>query len=168
MKNILFLLIFGLLLTSCKKDTITPGNYQAGTPPTNQPNNWQSNYGNGGVLPSWGNGSANNQLVGVNLLLTKVVVNFASTVKHDTIHFVSNTKYCVGSDTTKYNYLLYSTMGNSTLEFYQFNPINGLYLVCNNFNANVFTTMQVGGTVDLVFKDHFNQSVLYTTTFKKI
>ena len=92
------------------------------------------------------------------------------TAKNDTIHFVSNTKYTVGSDTTKMGYSLYSSTGsfNSTIDIYQFNPINGLYLSANNFNANAFASAPVGGTIFLNLKDNNTTGAIYVSTFKKI
>ena len=81
--------------------------------------------------------------------------------------FITNNKYTVGSDTTKYTYILYTTMGNTTLEYYQFNPINGLFLVSNNFNANVFTSTPINRNVVLILKDNLS-NVSYTSTFVKI
>ena len=47
-------IILGVMLTSCSKDEITPGNYGPGTPPATDTTNWQDQYGNGGTLPNWG------------------------------------------------------------------------------------------------------------------
>src|ERR1700747_2557801 len=132
-----FLLV--VLLTSCTKQPITPGNYTMVQP---SQTTTTYTYTNGGTVLTGTNTANNNQLVGTNWVLTDVVFNYSHTIKNDTIHFVSNTKYTVGSDTTKCNYSLYSSTGsfNSTLDIYQFNPINGLYLSANNFNANAFAT----------------------------
>jgi hypothetical protein len=46
-----------LLLTGCSKEEITPGNYTAGTVIVGGSNNWQANFQNGGVLPTWGSNS---------------------------------------------------------------------------------------------------------------
>lgn len=166
MKNLLVLLSFILFATSCKKEAITPGNYQANQTIADT-TTWQGQYGNGGTLPNWGTPNNTNPLSGTNWILTDVNYNYAHVNKNDTIHFVSNTRYTVGSDTTKFSYVLYSTMGNGTLDLHQFNPINGLYLSANNFNPSTFTTTPIGGTISLNLKDNFS-SAIYTSTFKKI
>lgn len=158
--------LLGILLTSCKKEPITPGNYQPNVTVVDT-TNWQSQYGNGGTLPNWGTPNNNNPLYGTNWVLIDVYYNYAHVNKSDTIHFISNTRYRVGSDTTKYSYSLYSTMGNGTLDLHQFNPINGLYLSANNFNPSSFTSTPIGGTILLNLKDNLSNG-LYTSTFKKI
>ena len=169
--NTKILIIFGFLIatlfSSCKKQPITPGNYQTVQAPVDT-SHWQNGYNNGGSTPTFTNTTTNNQLFGTNWVLTDVYFNYAHTTKNDTVHFISNTKYTVGSDTTKYRYSLYSTMGNSTIDIYQFNPINGLYLSANNFNANAFTSTPVGGTIFLNLKDNYNANATYVSTFKKI
>jgi hypothetical protein len=169
MKNLVLILILAIGLVSCKKEDITPGNYHQ-TSQTQDTSNWQSNYGNGGTLPTWGNGNTtNNQLFGTNWVLTDVYNNYAHTAKSDTVHFISNTKYTVGSNPTQYTYNLYSTTGNWSMTLNTFMPINGLTLSCSNFNANVFATCPIGGTIQLNLKDNFsNTNNLYVSTFKKI
>jgi hypothetical protein len=173
-KNISLLIgiIFGFLVaslfTSCKKEPITPGNYQPNQTVVDT-TNWQDQYGNGGTLPNWGTPNNTNPLYGTNWVLIDVYNNYAHVTKSDTIHFISNTRYTVGSDTTKFSYALYSTMGNGTIDFHNFNPINGLYLSANNFNPSTFTTTPIGGTILLNLKDNLTSTNnLYTSTFKKI
>jgi hypothetical protein len=173
-KNVALLIgiIFGFLVaslfTSCKKEPITPGNYTTQAAPVDT-SHWQNGYTNGGSTPTWGTPNNTNPLFGTNWVLTDVYNNYAHTAKNDTIHFVSNTKYTVGSDTTKWSYSLTSTMGNGSISFYQFNPINGLYLSASNFNPNAFTSTPIGGTILLNLKDNFTSTNnLYTSTFKKI
>lgn len=161
-------LTLGLLFTSCKKESITPGNYTTQPAPVDT-SHWQNGYSNGGSTPTWGTPNNTNPLFGTNWVLTDVYNNYAHIAKSDTIHFISNTKYTVGSDTTKCLYSLTSTMGNGSISFYQFNPINGLYLSASNFNPNAFTSTPVGGTIFLNLKDNFaSTNNLYTSTFKKI
>ena len=169
MKNLITFLIAVVFITSCKKSAITPGNYKAGTPPATDTSHWQTQYGNGGVIPTSTTTPANNNLVGTNWVLTDVYNNYAHVAKHDTIHFISNTNYQVGSNPTKFTYSLYTSMGNGTIDLHQFNPINGLYLSANNFNPSAFTTTPKGGTILLSLKDNFNSTNnIYVSTFKKI
>jgi hypothetical protein len=173
MKNITSFLIgiiffVGSLFTSCKKGGITPGNYQPNQTVVDT-TNWQDQYGNGGTLPTWGTPNNTNPLYGTNWVLINVNHNYNHVAKNDTIHFISNTRYTIGSDTTKFSYNLYSTMGNGTIDLHQFNPINGLYLSANNFNPSAFTSTPIGGTIFLNLKDNFtNTNNIYISTFKKI
>lgn len=166
--GIIFGFLFASLFTSCKKEPITPGNYKT-VVPQQDTSNWQNQYGNGGSTPTWGTPSNNNPLYGTNWVLIDVYNNYAHVTKNDTVHFLTNTKYTIGSDTTKFSYVLYTTMGNATIDLHQFNPINGLYLSANNFNANAFASVPVGGTILLNLKDNLSTTNnLYTSTFKKI
>lgn len=167
MKKIIILIGIVLMISSCKKEPITPGNYQTTQAPVDT-SHWQNQYTNGGSTPNWSNGSTTqNPLFGTNWVLTDVYFNYAHQPKNDTIHFITNTKYTVGSDTTKFGYSLYSTFGNGTIDLYQFNPINGLYLSANNFNPAVFASTPVNGTILLNLKDNFSSGI-YNTTFKKL
>jgi hypothetical protein len=166
--GIIFGFLFASLFTSCKKESITPGNYQPNQTVVDT-TNWQDQYGNGGTLPNWGTPNNTNPLFGTNWVLIDVYNNYAHVTKSDTIHFISNTRYTVGSDTTKFSYNLYTTMGNGTIDLHNFNPINGLYLSANNFNPSTFTTTPIGGTILLNLKDNLTSTNnLYTSTFKKI
>ncbi len=174
LQNIFKLIVIGcvllvlLILCSCKKEAITPGNYQPNITVVDT-THWQDQYGNGGTLPNWGTPNNTNPLYGTNWVLIDVNYNYAHVTKSDTVHFISNTRYTVGSDTTKFSYALYSTMGNGTIDLHNFNPINGLYLSANNFNPSTFTTTPVGGTILLNLKDNLTSTNnLYISTFKKI
>lgn len=167
MKNLILILALTISLIACKKEPITPGNYTMTVPPQDT-THWQSQYSNGGTLPNWGGNSTNNQLFGTNWVLTDVYNNYAHITKNDTIHFISNNKYTVGSNSTQYTYNLYSTTGNWSITLNTFMPINGLTLSCSNFNANVFATCPVGGTIQLNLKDNFSSTNnLYVSTFNK-
>lgn len=163
--SVLVGMIIGLFFISCKKEPITPGNYQAGTPETTT----VTPMTNGGTLPTIGTATVTpNQCNGTKWVLIDVYNNYAHVSKSDTVYFISNNRYKINSDTTQYTYILYSTMGNSTIVLNTFIPINGLNLTANNFNANAFTSVPVGGTIQLTLKDIFSSSSIYTSTFKKI
>ena|ERR1035437_7714283 len=162
----LIIVIIGLF-SSCKKDPITPGNYQAGTLPVDT-SHWQNGYGNGGVLPNWPNGgSNNNELVGTNWVLTKVMPNgFGATAKSDTIHFVTNTKYYVGSDTTNSAlYTLYTSQNNVTLTFKPFLPMNYMQCSTNQLGVGFASGAYITG-VDFV--NLYNTVSSFKAWFKKI
>ncbi len=116
-----------LLLASCSKDPITPGNYQPGTPDTTSNSNWQDQYGNGGTLPNWGNGGVqNNELVGTKWVLTKTVTAFATSFPNDTIRFVSNTEYTLNNGAVRpYQLSAGVASTNKTLSLYFFQPFGG-------------------------------------------
>jgi len=170
MKNtslLIGIVLFTVFLTSCSKDEITPGNY-AIQPTIVDTSHWQNQYTNGGSSPTYGPKNNNNELFGTNWILIDVYHNYAHVTKDDTIHFIANNQYTVGSDTTKCLYTLTYTMGNGSITFNQFNPINGLYLSANNFNTSAFK-IQKGGEVFLNLKDNFTtKNNVYTSTFKKI
>ena len=115
-----------LLLTSCSKEEITPGNYQAGTQPIVSTTNWQDQYGNGGTLPNWTSGTTNNELVGTTWVLTKVMSGFATTYPNDTIRFVNNNSYTLNNGAIR-PYQLTSGVAstNKTLSLYYFQPFGG-------------------------------------------
>lgn len=125
---IIISILIGALLTSCSKDEITPGNYTAGTVTVGQQNNWQADYQDSGVLPTWGTNTSgtNNQLVGTTWVLTKVVSGFSTTFPNDTIRFVSNTNYTLNNGAVR-PYTLTSSAGttNKTLTLNFFQPFGG-------------------------------------------
>ena len=166
MKNILFLLIFGLLLTSCKKDTITPGNYQAGTQPTNPPSNWQSGYGNGGVLPPWGNTTSNNEVVGTTWVLTYLKIGFATPpLPADTIRFTTNTSYTINGGAVR-SYQLSSgvTLSSKTLTQNYHYPFGS-----GNYAGEVATTFVADGVIlNCQFKNINSTTENIFASFKKI
>jgi hypothetical protein len=167
--------LIGGLFSSCKKEPITPGNYQAPVPPPIDTTHWENEYTNGGTTPINNNGNNtntndnNNGLVGTNWVVTKFLIGFSTTTPNDTIHFISDTKYSVNIDTTKFNYTFYVTEGNATISFYPFRPINSLNLTSNNIGYNVFKNVPISQEVVLILKDLFSTPTKqYTTTFKKI
>jgi len=163
--------LIGGLLTSCKKEPITPGNYKAPVPPQEDTSHWQNQYTNNGTTPNWDNGNDNNDLLGTNWVVIEVVAGYPTlhTYPNDTIHFIDNNHYSVNSDTTKFIYNFYPTQGNSTISFYSFRPINSLNLTSNNIGANAFNGLSSGQEVILVLKDLYSTPVKqYTTNFKKL
>jgi len=131
--SLIVLLITTLFLVSCEKEIITP---------TKQPEpvdttKWQDQYTDSGTLPNWTvNQNTNNELVNTNWVLTKIVAAFGTTTMNDTIHFISNNKYYVGSDTTNSGlYTLYTSQNNVTLTFKPFIPMN--YTQCSTNQLGV-------------------------------
>jgi len=168
MKNILiFVFLTSILFTSCKKEEITPGNYQAGQVPPHDTSHWQNQYGNGGTVPTGtGTDTVNNELVGTTWVLTKVVINYASTVKHDTIHFITNTKYYVGSDTNLTAlYTLYTSQNNVTLTFKPFIPMNYMQCSTNQLGVGFASGKYITG---IEFVNQYNTVSNFKAWFTKI
>lgn len=121
---ILLVLFIILVLCSCSKEPITPGNYQAGTTPVEDTTSWQWQYNEGGVLPNWN--SQENELVGTKWVLTKIVTGFATTYPNDTLKFVSSTNYILNSNAARpYNLSSSVASTNKTLTLYYFYPFGG-------------------------------------------
>jgi len=140
-----------LLLASCKKEPITPGNYNPNVDPPEDTTTWVWQYGNGGTLPNW-SPNQNNDLYGTTWVLTKVVTAFATSYPNDTIRFVGNTNYTLNNGAIR-PYQLSSSAGstNKTLALYYFAPFGGshysaqvgYYFVSDGFIANAeFTNIQ--------------------------
>ena len=113
------------LLGSCKKDTITPGNYQAGTTPVKDTTTWQWQYSNGGTLPNWSNNQAN-ELAGTKWVLTKIVTGFATSFPNDTIEFINSNNYVMNGNAARpYQLTAGVASTNKTLTLYYFYPFGG-------------------------------------------
>lgn len=126
MKTILTLIASVLFLVSCKKEPITPGNYQAGTKPEQDTTSWIDGVVDGGTLPNWNNGNQNNELVGTTWVLTKMVAGFTTTYPNDTIKFVSNSNYTLNNGSVRPYSLSNGTVStNKTLSLYYFAPFGG-------------------------------------------
>jgi hypothetical protein len=126
MKKILMIIGLAVLIVSCEKEPITPGNYGAGTPTPPDTTTWQWQYGNGGTLPNWGSGTQTNELVGTVWVLTKVVNGFATSYPNDTIKFVNNTNYTLNNGAVRpYQLTAGVASTNKTLSLYYFAPFGG-------------------------------------------
>lgn len=158
-KSITFLIgiiLLGSLFTSCKKDNITPGNYKTVTPPIDT-THWQTQYSNGGTVPTWNAGGDTNVAVGTTWVLTYLQVGFSTPpLPIDTIRFISNTSYTINNGGAK-PYTLTAGVATSskalTLNYhYPFGSGNyvgqvsstfvtdGVILNCEFVNTNTTTT----------------------------
>jgi hypothetical protein len=165
----LLLLSFVFYFSSCEKDDQI-GPYGV-APEQKDTTSVLDTYTHAGSTPNsnWTNQQIDNSIKGTVWVLFEVSQGYVRTPKSDTLNFITNTKYTLNSDTTKHIYSLYSTMGNSTITFNRFDPINGLYLSANNFYESVFETTPVNGTILLNLKDNLsNNSETYKSEFKKI
>lgn len=161
--TLLFVVII-LSFSSCTKQET--GKFEAVEEEVFESTPWQDEYTNAGTIPNW-DSVEDNQLCGTNWVLIDVYANYAHVEKNDTIHFINNTKYTIGSNSYEYSYVLSSTMGNSTLQLNTFIPINGLTLSCSNFWAGMFESIQVNGTMQLLLNDVYSTTT-YSSTFKRI
>lgn len=174
-KNIVLLIgiIFGFLVaslfTSCKKEPITPGNYQT-VAPTQDTSHWQNGYTNGGTLPTGTTSATPNNLSGTNWVVTVVTTSWpiVTTYPMDTVYFINNTTYKVGYNGVVNAYNFYSNTSGSTLTINSFVTINSLNFTCNNVTYNSFSNVSVGGSVILKLKNVLNTADIYTTILKKI
>ena len=142
-KNIALLIgiVFGFLVaslfTSCKKEPITPGNYQAGTQPIDTTNTTMTN---GGTTPTWTTSTTNNDLAGKKFLITDYKIALTTqAINNDTVYFINTTQYKVGYLGNVYTYNFYPTSyGNATFVLNSFNPATSLSLSATIGN-NAFT-----------------------------
>jgi len=166
MKKINIILILALLVFSCKKQDITPGNYKAVPPQKNT--TFVDPYKDGGVLPDWVDSDVKNELCGSSWILTKVIVGLVSTTYNDTLNFITNNSYTLGNDTAvKYRYSLYSVQNNLTLTFQPLKPVNSLQCTTDQL-GNGFSKGPSGTIFFATFKDPYNVNNHFVAWFKKI
>lgn len=124
MKHLISVLILILLITSCKKEPITPGNYKPGIPTNND--TIRDYYNDGGTLPNYNGNSYKNDIANTVWVLTKVVTGFATSYPNDTITFVDNRYYRIDNNAVR-PYTLTSGLSttNKSLTLYYFYPFGG-------------------------------------------
>lgn len=139
MKNLVLILLLSISFIACKKESITPGNYQT-TTPQQDTTSWQNGYGNGGTLPNWGNPTNGNDLVGKKFRVVDYKIGIASQmVNADTLYFISLNQYKVGYQGTVYTYNFYATSyGNATFVLNNFVSATNLSLSAT-IGDNAFT-----------------------------
>jgi len=172
MKKNIILIGISLLVSffvSCKKEPITPGNYQPNQKIVDT-NNWVNQYGNGGTLPSWDTPTNRNSLYGTTWIVTEVTTPWpiVTTYPKDTVYFIDNTRYKVGVNGVVNNYTFYFNNVGATLTINNFVTINSINFTCNNVTYNTFSHVNVGGSVILKLKNVLIVSDIYTTIFKKL
>jgi hypothetical protein len=161
--SLIALFISTLVFVSCEKETITP----AKQPEPIDTTKWQDQYTNGGTLPNWNvKPNTNNELVGTNWVLTKIVAGFGSITMNDTIHFIANNKYYVGSDTTNSGlYTLYTSQNNVTLTFKPFIPMNYTQCSTNQLGVGFSKGKNITG---VEFVNLYNVTSTFKAWFVKI
>jgi hypothetical protein len=149
-----FLTVFAIfVMSSCKKE-ITPGNYTLGEE-TLDTTTWQWQYTYNGVLPNWGNGSINNELVGTKWVIRRYNIGgFNMTYPDDTLFFINNTNYLINGlqanfQTYQITNITGSTNKSLTLNFLQ--TFGG-----SNYSGQVgqfFNTQGLTSELPIVFND---------------
>ena len=158
--GVLVTLLF--FITSCQKETPKPTKTK-----TKDSTVYVDPYTNGGVLPDWTGGNVdNNELVGTTWVLTKIINGFGTTIMHDTLHFVTNNKYYVNSDTTNSSsYTLYSAQNTMSLTFKPLIPVNHIMCGTNELGIGFASGSQIIG---VQFKDTYNTSNTFKAWFTKL
>jgi len=159
MKKLIFLLVLGLVFTSCKKEEFGQYN-QVLEPVDNLPT---TTYVYGGTLPS--TGTVSNDLVGTTWVLTKYVSAFATEYPYDTIAFVSNNEYTInGGAVRTYQLNSLPLSNNFDLSLYFFFPMGG-----SHYSGEVGGTFIGDGEINNVqFQDIQNEGNTILTWFTKI
>jgi len=159
MKKLIFLLVLGLVFTSCKKEEFGQYN-QVLEPVDNLPT---TTYVYGGTLPS--TGTVSNDLVGTTWVLTKYVSAFATEYPYDTIAFVSNNEYTInGGAVRTYQLNSLPLSNNFDLSLYFFSPMGG-----SHYSGEVGGTFIGDGEINNVqFQDIQNEGNTILTWFTKI
>lgn len=163
MKNfkILSIPLILMLLTSCYKETYPK--YISG-PEKVDTTKWENEYLNVGTIPT-PTGPVINVLSGTNWVLVKYMSVFATQTPNDTIHFVSNNKYRMNSQTNEQQYSLSSLVGstNYSLELDFFMSFGG-----SHYNGQVGQNFVQDGQINnTIFTDFYGNTKI-KAWFKKI
>lgn len=161
MKNLIYILLVFVALTSCKKEEF--GQYHTVQENTyNNPSDTTS-YTYGGTLPSGTNST--NDLVGTKWVLTKYVSAFATEYPNDTIDFVSINQYTInGGAVRTYQLGSLPLSSNYQLSLYFFFPFGG-----SHYTGQVGQYfIQDGQISNVEFIDNQNSSTTIKAWFIKI
>jgi hypothetical protein len=166
MKPILF--IFSTLVVaffgSCKKETITPGNYVISQPKPDS-SNWQNQFNNGGTVPTWGTGN-NNPAVGTTWVLTYMKVGFTTPpLPADTIRFIDNTNYTInGGANRPYQLTNGVSLSSLTLTLNYHYPFGS-----GNYTAEIATTFVTDAVIlNAQFRNINSTTTMVLASFRKI
>jgi len=164
MRNYLALFI-SILLISCQKEEITPGNYHLGQQ-TIDTTTWKYVYNNGGVVPSWGNTSDSNELIGTRWVLTYLQIGFSTPpLPPDTLNFISVSKYTINDGSERPYQLSNNVATNSkTLTLYFHYPFGS-----GNYAGQVASTFVSDGVIlNCEFKNINTPTTVVRASFSKI
>ncbi len=166
MKNIILGFILSIfLLASCKKDSITPGNYKT-TPAPIDTNHWQNQYTNGGVLPTNTSNSGANEVVGTTWVLTYLQIGFStSPLPIDTIRFITNNQYSINSGAVRpYNLSTSAGVSSKSLTLNYHYPFGS-----GNYSGQVASTFVADGVIlNCEFVNTNTSTTKVRASFKKI
>lgn len=157
-----YFMVITVLLSSCKKDTIVPGNYQPNQPPTADTSNWRNTYTNGGGVPT---STVSSGLIGTTWVLTHLQIGFNTTLPIDTIKFIDNTNYKINGGSNR-TYQLSSGIGSNskTLTLNSHFPFGS-----GNYSGEVASTFISDGVMNNVeFKNTQTTSSTVRAWFTKI
>jgi len=166
-KITLLIILTLVIITSCGKEAIVPGNYELGTKEPNAITN-EVIYSHGGTLPTWVNGSStdSSSIVGTKWVLWKLNNGFANTFPNDTINFISTTYYKLNSSNHIRNYNLTSNVAstNRTLTLHYFAPFGG-----SHYSGEIgFNSVEDGEINASEFKNIQNTTMTIRAWFIKI
>ena len=143
----LMLLVISILIiflgVSCRKNTITPGNYIA-KPELKDTTRWQTNYTNGGVIPTTNLSTTPNEFVNTKWVLTYLQIGFSTPpLPVDTVFFIDNNHYTINSGSYR-TYQLYSgvTLSSKTLLLNYHYPFGS-----GNYSGQVASTFVTDGVI---------------------
>ncbi len=161
MKNLIYILLVFIALTSCQKEEF--GQYQQVSENMYNPTDNTTLYTYGGTLPNAGN--ATNALVGTTWVLTKYVSAFATEYPNDTIQFVSINQYTInGGAVRTYQLSSLPLSSNYDLSLYYFFPFGG-----SHYSGEVGNTFISDGEINNVdFINIQNSSSSIKAWFVKI
>lgn len=159
-------IVFGMLLvntlTSCKKESIKPGNYDL-VKPNQQINN--VDYIDGGTMPNT-NGVKKNELNGTKWVLTYLQIGLSTPpLPIDTLKFVNNNTYVINSGTAR-TYSLYNNVGTSskTLILNNHYPFGS-----GNYAGEIANTFASDGVIlNTEFINTNTKTIKIIASFKKI
>jgi hypothetical protein len=152
-----------LLFPSCQKEDIKP--YTEVPEEIVDTTAWNSGYNNGGTLPNGGGTTFQNNLIGTEWVITKVVTSFSTQYPNDTIRFVSNNKYTINNGAQKtYQLSLITNSNNISLRLdYVFTIGSGIYT-----GVLSHTFVEDGVVNDGQFTNYENSSDVRLVTMHKL
>ena len=152
-----------IFLLSCKKETIEP-NYIEVQDNIVDTTAWNSDYSNGGTLPT-NTTTQNNDLVGTYWVLTKIITAFSTEYPNDTIYFVDDIHYTLNNGAVR-NYQLSNlpASNNLSLTLYYFSPFGG-----SHYSGQISQYYNTDGEMNNIeFEDIQNTSTINKAWLIKI
>lgn len=154
-------LVIVMMFYSCTKNEPQP--LYTYEPETVDTIAWQSQYQNGGTVPTTGNQT--NVISGTRWVLTKYVTAFATEYPNDTIDFIDNTHYILNTNAERtYQLSSIPSSTNYDLQLNYFYPFGG-----SHYSAEVgYYFVDDGEINNAEFRDIQNSSKTIRAWFEKI